>query len=112
MLIEKKIAANDVVSFRILTGEEIIGKCIEITDKTITVSKPIVAQIQMVAPNQAGITFGPFMATADEETTKFTFHLDKLVANPIKPRDDIRKQYTKMTSGIEVVSAADGLLKV
>lgn len=111
MLIEKKITTNDVVSFRILTGEEIIGKCIEITDRTITLSKPIIAQIQMVAPNQAGITFGPFMATADEETTKFKFDLEKIITYPIKPREDIKNQYIKMTSGIEVVSSADGLLK-
>lgn len=112
MIIEKKITTNDVVSFKILTGEEIIGKCVEITEKTITLSKPIIAQIQMVAPNQAGITFGPFMATADEDTAKFKFDLDKLIAYPIKPREDIRNQYIKMTSSIEVISSADNLLKI
>ena len=109
MLIEKKVAVGDTISFRLITGEEIIAKLTDINETAITVSKPIVAQMQMVGPNQAALAFGPFMMTADEEATKFTFRRDRLLSDPIKPRKDIAANYIQATTGI-VPAAAGGLI--
>ena len=114
MLIEKKptVAVNDTISFRLTTGEEIIGKLTALEDNAITVSKPIIAQMQMVAPNQAALAFAPFMATADEDMTRFRFERAHLVCDPIKPRKDISAQYVKMTTGLEIPAAgASSILK-
>jgi hypothetical protein len=113
MLIEKKptIAVNDTVSFRLNTGEELIAKIVALDDESITVSKPIVVQMQMVSQTQAGLGFAPFMSTADEDTTKFRFERSRLLCDPIKPRSDITAQYTKMTSSL-VVPSAPSLVKV
>lgn len=112
MLIEKKdtAAVNDVISFRLVTGEEIIAKLAAIDEVSITVGKPVVVQMHMVAPNQAGLQFAPFMATADEDTAKFRFERAKLLADPLKSRKDITAQYVKMTTGLDIPNAP-GLLK-
>lgn len=104
MLIEKKdgVQVNDTISFRLITGEEIIAKLTAQDEASITVSKPIVAQMQMVSPTQAGLAFGPFMATADDQLVKFRFTRDRLLSDPVKPRADIGAQYVKMTTGLDI----------
>lgn len=111
MLIEKKdvVAVNDVVCFRIINGEEIIGKLIEQDDTSITLSKPIVAQLAMVGPNEARLGFGPFMATLDEEKARVRFDRSKLITDPLKARKDVGTQYTQMTTGLAI--PAQGLIK-
>jgi hypothetical protein len=111
MLIEKKdtVAENDVVCFRVLTGEEIIGKLISQDDASVTLTKPIVAQLAMIGPNEARLGFGPFMATIDEDKARVRFERSKLLTDPLKARKDIAAQYTQMTTGLAV--PAQGLLK-
>lgn len=111
MLIEKRevITAGDVISVRLLNGEEIIAKLVSADDKTIVVTKPIVASIQMVSANQAGLAFAPFMATVNEETAKFSFPRQNLLSDPLKTRADITANYIKMTTGLDVAPA--GILK-
>jgi hypothetical protein len=110
MLINKtSVSVGDTVSFRLNTGEEIIAKLTASDETALTVSKPVVAQMQMIAPNQAGLAFAPFMATADEDTTKFRIERSRLVCDPILPRKDISAKYLEMTTGL--VAAPAGLLK-
>lgn len=111
MLIEKKeiVAAGDVVSFRLTNGEEIVAKLVSTDDKYVVVTKPIIAQIQMVSANQAGLAFGPFMASVNEDTSKFNFPRSNLLSEPLKTRPDIAANYIKMTTGLEVPTG--GLLK-
>jgi hypothetical protein len=112
MLIEKKptIAVNDTISFRLTTGDEILAKLTAMDDSSITVSKPVIVQMQMVSPTQAGLGFAPFMATADDTSAKYRFERKNIICDPIKPRQDIGLQYIKMTTGIEIASAAPGLI--
>lgn len=112
MIIEKKeiAAVGEVVSFRLTNGEEIIAKLVSADDKQVVVTKPIIAQIQMVSANQAGLAFAPFMATVNEDTTKFTFPRGNLLSDPMKSRADIGANYIKMTTGLDVAPA--GILKV
>lgn len=108
MLIEKKaVSPNDIVVFRILTGEEIIGKVVSLNEanggesREITVARPIVLQMQMVAPNQAGIAFAPFMVGAEEDG-KYTFSYAKLLLKPMAARKDVANNYLKATTGLEM----------
>lgn len=108
MLMERNVAPNDVVTLRLVTGEEIIAKLLEETASSIVISKPVVVQMQMVSAQQAGIGFLPFMVSVDEDT-KFTLPVDKLVVRPVKSRKDIQAQYIKMTTGLDVPTS--GLIR-
>ena len=102
MLIEKKdtVAVNDTISFRLNTGDEVLAKLVAIDEDSITVTKPVIVQMQMLSATEAGLGFAPFMASSDDSTAKFRFNRDRLVVDPIKPRQDIAAQYVKMTTGI------------
>lgn len=104
MLIEKKdgIAVNDTVAFRLSTGEEIIAKLTAQDEASITVSKPVIVQMQMVSQTEARLGFLPFMLSGDEATTKFRISRDRLVTDPFKPRADVGSQYVKMTTGLDI----------
>jgi hypothetical protein len=112
MLIEKKdgVAVNDTIGFRLSTGEEVIAKLVAQDDGSITVSKPVIVQMQMVGPSEARLGFLPFMLSGDEGTTKFRIVRDRLVTDPFKPRADVGSQYVKMTTGLDIPTG--GLLKV
>lgn len=101
MLLERTYTINDVVTLRLVTGEEIIAKLVEEDALTIRVTKPVVVQVQMVGPQQAGLGFLPFMTTVDEDA-KLTLPLDRLVVRPQKTRKDVAAQYIKMTTGLDV----------
>lgn len=109
MIIEKKdvIQPNDVVGFRLTTGEEIIAKVVSISEASLTITKPIHVQMQMISAQQAGLAFGPFMSTVDENA-KFVFSMDNLMCYPMKAKTEITKQYIKMTTGLEVASGLIG----
>lgn len=102
MLIEKQqYTSNDVVSIRLTTGEEILAKIVEETAFSITISKPVLVQIQMISEKQAGIGFAPLMVTVDEGA-QLTIPMSSILIRPVKSRSDISAQYIKMTTGLDV----------
>lgn len=102
----KSIQKNDIVTFRIVTGEEILGKFIEIEDtpygRAIKLEKPVVAQVHMVSPQQAALAFMPFLAAGDEKSVCVL--LDRLLTVPFAPRKDVHAQYVKATTGLDIAA--------
>lgn len=104
MLIDKKDLVGGVAALRLTTGEEIVGKVVEQTAHAISVTKPVLLQMQMVSQTQAGIGFAPFMVGVDEDNV-FVIPLDKLVVAPMRARKDIVANYTKATTGLQIPGA-------
>jgi hypothetical protein len=113
MLIEKKeLSVNDVAVIRLVTGEELVGKVVAASASDITITKPVILQMQMINPKEAGIGFAPFMVGA-EEAGRYTFPHDKLVLLPMKARQDIAINYLKATTGLTMppgANTASGLI--
>lgn len=111
MLTSKSPQNGDIVSFRLSSGEEIVGKLVDQNDDTITLSKPISIGIQMVKPGQASIAFMPFMASVDD-TGQFGFYKANIVTVPAKSREDVRASYVQATSSIALpnTGTASGLI--
>lgn len=111
MFIQKKSDApspGDVVSFRLVTGDEIIGKLIMHTVDLVVVSKPVGIAMQMVNHNQAGIAFAPFQASAPDDRD-FSFHTSALLYDPVKVRPQLATNYLSAITGI-VLPQDKGLL--
>ena len=68
MLINKQpdILANDIVSFRLANGDEVIGKVVQNSHEDITITRPIVGRYIAMGQN-AAIGFEPFMISVDED---------------------------------------------
>jgi hypothetical protein len=62
MLIDKGAVAGEVVTLKLISGEEIVGKLVEETDKELKLSKPM--QLSM---SQQGVGMIPFLFTVDPD---------------------------------------------
>lgn len=97
MLLEiNSIKPNDIVSIKIISGDEILAKVIEITDKGIKISKPL----QLVIMNQGQVGMLPFMIGTDDDNKMFLSN-DKIILMG-KARADAAGQYIENTTGIKV----------
>jgi hypothetical protein len=94
MLIQKPISENDIVSLKLLTGEEIMATYVTDKGDSITVKKP-----STIASNGQGMGIVPWMMTSKSETAD----INKSAIIAMAPTDDeIAKAYTETTSGIKL----------
>jgi hypothetical protein len=102
MLIEKTFTKNDIIAIRLLSGEEIIAKCVDADEKFLTISKPCIMALMNVPnnPGQGYVTLMPFMLGVEDEAKFKLDHSKYLVA--VKARKDAVAQYTKSTTGLEI----------
>ena len=93
----KQLETNEVYTFKITSGEEIISKVLSQTENTIVLSDPL-----SVAPNQHGIGLMPSMFTVDNEKPV------ELNTNTITMYgvtvDQVRIKYIEATTGITTAS--------
>ena len=96
MLIETPYKVGDNVSFKLSSGEEIIGRLEAEDAKGYTVHKPMVLIAQ-----QQGLGLAPFMFSVSPDA-KFVLQANA-VSCIAKTESEISKQYTSQTSGIQLV---------
>ena len=93
MLIEKPYEVNDVVSIKLSSGEELVGKLVEEGPEVVTLAKP-----PMLSMTQKGMGLAPYMFTVNPESTiKFN---DKNIITIVKTMDTMAKQYIQSTTGL------------
>ena len=100
MLIQKSsvIEINDIVTIKLSSGEEIIGKLTEKTIDTISLAKPVQIVMQPIGPKQMGLAFHPVLGSVGEVTMQFS--LANLAIRPVKTGDDVMRNYIQATSGL------------
>ena len=98
MLATKKYSKDDIVSFKLVNGDEIVAKIVSDDTDEFVLSKPCTA-----IPSQRGLGLIQFLFTSD---------LDKVV--PINKMhvmmhapsiEEVRNHYIKTTTGIETASS-------
>jgi hypothetical protein len=100
MLIDRaKYVVGDTVSFKMGTGEEIIGKLTSEDDDLIIIERPL-----MLAMTPKGPAMAPVMMTVDPKTT-LTFNKRAIAISPVETDKEISEQYTFQTTGIQPISA-------
>jgi hypothetical protein len=95
MLIEKPIKKGEVVSVRLITGEEVIATLEEQTDAGLKLSKPMT-----VSMNQQGYGLMPFMLTVDPDQSHFI--QQSHVMSIVKTNEGTEKAYIKSTTNLIV----------
>lgn len=100
MLLEKQgHKENDVVSLRLSSGEELIGKYISEDDNSIKLEK-----VLMLAMNQKGLGMVPYMITVHPEN-KINLNKNQIVVIAESDKE-IASQYILQTTGIQPVASA------
>jgi len=92
MLIEKPIANGDVVSLKLVNGDEIIARFEDDTDSTIKITKPLAIT---VGPQGLGMMPWIFLGEKDTITLK-----KEHVFVMIPSKKDAANQYMQGTTGI------------
>lgn len=99
MLLEKsKFTEGDIVSLKLLTGEEVIGKYVKEDIASYILNKPL-----MLAMSKQGPAMMPLMMTVNPEKD-FTINKTAVIlyGETVK---EIADQYVYQTTGIQPVSA-------
>ena len=96
MLIETAVKANDVVTVKMVGGDEVVGKLIDgYTETYVELSKPLVVMM-----GQQGFGLAPYILTAGPDASA---KLDrKHVIALVKTLEGVAKQYIKQTTNILV----------
>jgi hypothetical protein len=94
MLIQKPIAENDVVTLKLLTGEEVLAGFIRYNETSITVKRP-----STIASDGQGMGIVPWMMTSRSDTVDI--NKSAVIAIALT-EEDIAKAYTETTSSIKL----------
>lgn len=99
MLFEKsKFSVGDIVSLKIISGEEVIGKYTGEDMTEMNLAKPL-----MLAVTSKGPVMTPVFMTVDPEK-EFAFNKNSIIAKGHTVKE-IAEQYTYQTTGIQPVNA-------
>jgi|TARA_B110000503_G_scaffold112163_1_gene168051 hypothetical protein len=89
------IKPGAVYTFKLNSGEEVIGKVLELTDDTVVLQDPV-----SIAPSPKGMQLVPSIFTADaKENVRLNTTSVSLVA---KTADEVTDKYREATTGITV----------
>ena len=92
MLIEKGFGTGDVVSLKLVNGDEIIARYEEESDATVKISKPLAITL---GPQGLGMIPWMFLGSKDSYTLNKN-HVFAMVAS----KEEAAKQYMEGTTGI------------
>lgn len=95
MIITKGIAPGEVVTLKIVTGEELIGKLTDITDEYYMIHRPLVL---VMSQQGLGLQQWTFTASVDKA---FKINKDKviMIAETVK---EMQTQYIEGTTGLKL----------
>jgi hypothetical protein len=100
MLINKsnKVEADDVATFKMVNGDEIVAKVVAVTDAgDFVLNRPFT-----VIPSGQGMGLLPLLLTADENQD-YTVRSQHVLMHGSTVKE-IQNHYIKMTTGIELVT--------
>jgi hypothetical protein len=99
MLLQKAYEPQTVVSFKLLSGEEIVSRVSEETDTHYSLTKPLA----LIATPQGGLGLAPVMFSVDP---KNSLMLNKAaVMLHAKTQEELASQYMAQTSGLTLAKA-------
>jgi hypothetical protein len=104
MLINKsnKIEAGDLVTFKLVNGDEIVGTVESVNLDFYTVSNPMT-----VVPSQKGVGLFPSLMTGKDKAV-VTLKTQHVMMEALTT-DELKSHYTQLTTGI--VTAPAGIIK-
>ena len=99
MLKTNKFKSGDIISAKLISGEEIVSKLGEETETTYEFQKPVSLAI---GPQGAALT--PYMITASAENLIIVVDKNKVIAIA-EAQKEVCAEYTKATTGLISASA-------
>jgi len=110
MLLQKPIAINDIVSIKLITGDELITKLVAVGQDTVTITKPMTVSVGIdERTGQMGIQMSPyFVLCADYEANLMLKNAHILVYT--LANEAAKSGYIQNTTGLKISSKTTGLI--
>jgi hypothetical protein len=101
MLIDKSQAVeiNDIVTIKLLSGEEIVGKLVERTIDSVFLAKPIRVVLEPISATQVGLSLLPVLGSVID-TPSVQFPFAGMAIRPLKTGSETRSRYLEITTGL------------
>lgn len=104
MLLNKGYESGAVVTFKLITGEELLAR---VQDETLIEFK-IVKPVTLVPTKQGTLAMMPYLLSTDLNTLAISLNKSAVVLH-IATNKEVADQYTQAVSGIKPVSSLDGV---
>lgn len=92
------IQSNEIYTFKLLSGEEVIARVVDVSSDSLTVTKPL-----SIAFTQQGVQMMPTLFTGDPNRD---ISVNKsAIVMCVKPREDVTNHYIEGTTGIQPVTS-------
>ena len=97
LMASKTYSNNDVITFKLTTGEEVVSRLVEETDNTYTLNKPLA----IIPTPQGGLGLAPLVFSLNpQEFVLLNKHAVVIHGRTIK---DLASQYLEKTTGLTLV---------
>lgn len=103
MLLQKPIQPNDVVTLKLITGEELIARLVEQNNGKTVISKPMIVNLGQDRTGNIGIQMLPYFLLTGNPDAKLTIDEKNIIVMTIS-NDQAKNSYTQSSSGITVAS--------
>lgn len=106
MLIENPVKQGDIISLKLMTGEELVCKLKSKENNVWTVYNPLVL---VISPDQSGnqsVNVIPYMFGQNKDNS-VKISDDKVLAHCLT-QENIKNQYIEMTTGIKIANSNFG----
>ena len=105
MLLEKKIESGDIITIKLLSGEEMMAKLISENQDSITISKPVLVNVGADRAGNVGIQMVPYFVLTADPDSRFEIKNSHILVR-IRPNEQARNGYLQNTTGLSVVSGS------
>lgn len=108
MLIEKRnqVEINDIVTVKLSSGEEIVGKLLEKNADSVTLGKPVTIALQPVSEKQMGLSFLPVLGSVEPDVS-LTLPFVAMAVKPVKTGKQVSSSYIQTTTGLVTPGAGN-----
>ena len=89
----------NVVTLKLINGDEIIGREVGSSTDKIELSKVFVLRLHQTADGQVGVGMMPWMVSNEEE---IEFDRRNILAGPFTPPSDMKRGYLSQSSGLQL----------
>ena len=108
MLISKHIAIGDVVTVKLVTGDELVAKLHAVTADTISISKPMLVSLGMdERTRQVGIQMSPYFVLCGDPDAPLTLKNPHILVYTLA-NDAAKQGYIQNTTGFTIASSVKG----
>jgi hypothetical protein len=106
MLIQKPLSPNDIITVKLITGDELVAKLVSFGQDTICITKPMLMTVGMDEyTGKVQIQMSPYFILSADQDSNFTIKTMHVIIHQLAS-DQAKSGYIQNTSGLKVASTA------